>query len=213
MILSKEKVNWQIGATPLVLKNIKEEELSITIYDRDITYIKSEIHDLLQQKINLKINGDIDSILNQVREELNKFQSVHIINDIKELLEHFKQISKINSFRLTLATVDKNMCRRFHTDMNDLRMLCTYSGPGTLWLTEQNTDRMALNNIGNNESIVINKNDIKQVNTGSVVILKGALYPGGNAKAAVHRSPNIEESKQKRLFLRIDTNEFLNFQI
>lgn len=213
MILSKEKVNWQIGATPLVLQNIQKEELSITIYDRHITYMNIEIHDLLQQKINLKINGDIDSILNQVREELNKFQSVQIINDIKELLKHFKQISKINSFRLTLATVDTNMCRRFHTDMNDLRMLCTYSGPGTLWLTEKNTDRMALNNIGNNEAIVINKNDIKQVNTGSVVILKGALYPGGNTKAAVHRSPNIEENKQKRLFLRIDTNEFLNFPI
>ena len=120
----------------------------------------------------------IDSILNQVREELNKFQSVQIINDIKELIEHFKRISNSNNFRLTLAAIDNNMCRRFHTDMNDLRMICTYSGPGTLWLTENNTNRMPLNNTGNNDSIVINENKIKQLSTGSVAILKGALYPG-----------------------------------
>lgn len=213
MIVAKENINWQIGVTPLILENIQEEVLNISIYDRDISHMKREIKELLQQEINLKINGDIYSILNQLNVAINQNQYGHIINDIKELIEHFKRISNSNNFRLTLAAIDNNMCRRFHTDMNDLRMICTYSGPGTLWLTENNTNRMPLNNTGNNDSIVINENKIKQLSTGSVAILKGALYLGERTKAAVHRSPNIEESKQVRLFLRIDTNDFLNFQI
>ena len=103
------------------------------------------------------------------------------------------------------------MCRRFHTDLNYIRMLCTYSGPGTMWLSENNLNRKALDDLDENDSIVINQNDIKQVDTGSVVILKGALYPREGTKAAVHRSPNIEESQQKRLLLRIDTDELFNF--
>ena len=44
---------------------------------------------------------------------------------------------------------------------------------------------------------------------GDIVILKGALYP--ESKAIIHRSPTIEETGKKRLLLRIDTNESVNF--
>ena len=103
------------------------------------------------------------------------------------------------------------MCRRFHTDLNYIRMLCTYSGPGTLWLSENNLNREALNDLESNNSIVVNNDLINQVRTGSVAILKGGLYPRKGTKAIVHRSPNIQESQQKRLLLRIDTDELFNF--
>ena len=95
--------------------------------------------------------------------------------------------------------------------MNDLRMLCTYSGPGTLWLKEDNIDREALHASTDNEPIALDERMIQQVRTGDLVILKGAIYPKEGTKAAVHRSPAIEESGERRLLLRIDTNEFLNF--
>jgi hypothetical protein len=96
--------------------------------------------------------------------------------------------------------------------MNDLRMLCTYSGPGTLWLSENNINRNALNSCGDNECIVLDESKIQQAKTGAVVILKGAIYPEEGTKAIVHRSPTIEDYGEKRLLLRIDTNAFLNFQ-
>ncbi|MGK0427956.1 MAG: hypothetical protein ACJAUR_002072 [Ulvibacter sp.] len=43
-------------------------------------------------------------------------------------------------------------------------------------------------------------------------MLKGAIYLSEGTKAVVHRSPTIEESVETRLLLRIDTNEFLNFE-
>jgi hypothetical protein len=134
------------------------------------------------------------------------------LKDIEHLLYIFTQITKANSFRLLLTTVNTNMCRRFHTDINDLRMLCTYSGPGTLWLTEDNINRKVLDTCGDNECIVLDESKVQQAPTGAVVILKGSIYPQEGAKAIIHRSPTIEESGQKRLLLRIDTNEFLNFE-
>ena len=83
-------------------------------------------------------------------------------------------------------------------DLNYIRMLCTYSGPGTMWLSENNLNRKELDNLNENDSIVINQNDIKQVDTGSVVILKGALLRKGT-KAAVHRSPNIGRKSTKKI--------------
>jgi len=137
---------------------------------------------------------------------IERDQHSTIVNDIQNLLHLFKEISNTKRFRLLLATIKTNMCTKFHTDINNLRMLCTYSGPGTLWLTEDNINRKALDAYEDNESIIIDKNSIEQTKTGSVVILKGAKYPKNATKAAVHRSPTIEESDEIRLLLRIDLN-------
>ena len=209
--LSKEKVNWEVGKFPKIFEKIHEEQINIAIYERNVNHLDNEIKKILTNELNFKATGNVDYILN----ELNKIPSVNdyklIIDDIRLLLNWFKKISDAKSFKILLAIVDNDMCKRFHSDLNYIRMLCTYSGPGTLWLSENNLNRKALDDLDENDSIVINQNDIKQVNTGSVVILKGALYPKKGVKAAVHRSPNIEESQQKRLLLRIDTDELFNF--
>ncbi len=99
------------------------------------------------------------------------------------------------------------MCRKFHTDINDLRLLCTYAGPGTLWVAEDENNR-------DYDEEHIGEVRIHQADTGDILILKGALYPKG--KPVVHGSPTIEETDGKRLcerlLLRLDTNSFLDFQ-
>ena len=210
MTMSKEKINWSIGRSSKILGKIHEEQINIAIYERDVNQLADEINKILYNDLNFKATGNIDSII----KELNKIHNVDdyklIIDDIIFLLNKFKEISEVKSFKLLLAIVDNDMCRRFHTDLNYIRMLCTYSGPGTLWLSENNLNREALDYLESNNSIVINNDLINQVSTGSVAILKGGLYPRKGTKAVVHRSPNIEESQQKRLLLRIDTDELFN---
>ena len=209
--LSKEKVNWGIGKSSKILEKIHEEHINIAIYERDVNHLADEINKILYNDLNFKATGNIDSII----KELNKIPNVDdyklIIDDIIFLLNQFKEISEVKSFKLLLAIVDNDMCRRFHTDLNYIRMLCTYIGPGTLWLSENNLNRAALDDLESNNSIVVNNDLINQVSTGSVAILKGGLYPRKGTKAIVHRSPNIQESQQKRLLLRIDTDELFNF--
>lgn len=203
--------NWETCTSPEVLNKIQDKDVNIAIFNREIGQLKNEIKHLLELNIEVRTSGDIDSILDSISQIIDPKDFGLIIQDIHELLKLFKNASEANSFRLLLATVNNNMCRRFHTDINDLRMLCTYDGPGTLWLTEDNIERNALNSRGDNECIVLDGSNIQQAKTGAVVILKGAMYPAKGTNAVVHRSPTIEESGETRLLLRIDTNEFLNF--
>ena len=202
--------NWAIGTTPQSLKRIHEDKINIAIYKRDTSAFVNEINHLLEQNITFKSSGDIDTILSAITEIINPKKHGFIIQDIKRLLYTFKEVTDVNNFRLLLATVNTNMCKKFHTDINTLRMLCTYSGAGTLWLTDDNINRKAL--ILNKENIAIQENEVRQVKTGNVAILKGGMYPD-TTNAVIHRSPTIEATSEKRLLLRIDMNESLNLWI
>lgn len=208
----KELENWVIGNCPTSLQKIHQKHINISIYDRDITHLSDEVKSLLARNAEIRISGDTNSILKQISSELNSNDFSLILNDIKGLLLQFEELSGAKSFRLLLSTVNTNMCSRFHTDMNDLRLLCTYSGPGTVWLSENNINRDALETYGDNETIVKDKSQINYAKTGAVVLLKGAVYPLKGTKAVVHRSPTIEETGMSRLLLRIDANDFLNFE-
>ena len=209
-VLEKTK-NWIIGLSPIILEDIHLEDVNIAIYEREIDDLSSEINSLVEQNVEFRASGNVKTIETEMKSKLGQSNCNRVIDDINELLLHFKKVTNTDSFRLLLTTVNTNMCRKFHTDINDLRMLCTYSGPGTLWLTEDNVNRKAMDvNGSTNESIVIDDTKVQQAKTGSVVLLKGAIYPQNNTNAIVHRSPTIEETGEKRLLLRTDTNTSLN---
>ena len=196
--------NWVEGTTPKVLEDIHQKQVNVSIYNRNIYHLEKEINTLLKNNITFDTKGTIDAILNELISQVKLEKSTLLVQDIHNLLQYFKDITKSKCFRLFLASVNTNMCRKFHMDFNVLRMLCTYSGPGTLWLSEDNLDRNALEAYGSNDCIVIDENLTKQAKTGSVMILKGAKYSKRSTRGAVHRSPTIEESSEQRLLLRID---------
>lgn len=212
MVTTARSDNWIIGTSLNGLGDIHQEGINISIWERGTAALAKEVHSLLERGVSFRSNGKMDDVLREL--ELNVLtEGYHLLfQDIKNLLLFFKTTTNASSFRILLTTVNKNMCRRYHTDINDIRLLCTYHGPGTLWLKEDNINRRALDTGGDNQSIVIDENDIQQVKTGSVVLLKGAIYPKQGTRAIVHRSPTIEESGETRLLLRIDTNDFLNFE-
>lgn len=191
------------------LKNIELEDYNIIVCNRDIKPLQKAVKTLIELGIQIRIEGSIQQILKQLTEE---FKTVNtdckaILNDIEVLLSQFKLVSKVDYFKLILSTINSNMCSKFHTDNNTLRLLCTYAGPGTLWLP-----KTAVKNVKNPNEVNWEdefSNEIQQAQIGEVVLLKGMLYPNGNA--VMHKSPSIEEAGNKRLLLRIDTHDFLNF--
>ncbi len=197
--------NSEIGTAPDILRRIHQKDTNIAIYKRDISALKREVQILLDNKIELRSSGSIDAIQRELRQALDSNGLNLITEDIIYLLRCFQEVAGASVFRLLLASVESNMCRKFHTDINALRMLCTYSGPGTLWLPDETTNSKVVQRQINNKDIKIGDNLIEQVETGHVVILKGALYPEGTP--IMHRSPSIEETGEKRLLLRIDLNE------
>ncbi|MEM6964653.1 MAG: DUF1826 domain-containing protein [Bacteroidota bacterium] len=201
--------NAVISDDSTILDDIHMTNKNIAIFQREIAPLKEGLDQASQQSIECKVSGTVEEIstaLNTYFANELPAQKV-LLEDILSLLALFQRVSKGDSFRFFLATIHNNMCRKFHTDINSLRLLCTYVGPGTIWLPEAAIDHKALR--AKASDIVLHKDLIQQAKTGDVVILKGALYP--EAEAIIHRSPTIEESGEKRLLLRIDMNESLNF--
>lgn len=193
------------------LQDIHIKTKNIAIYHRQIQSLKTALDRVTEQSIEFRASGKKEEIIAALDIYFTKNFPEHrvLLDDTLNLLSLFKKVSNSSSFRFLLATINTNMCRKFHTDINNLRMLCTYAGPGTLWLPEEAVNNKAYRIGGDDKDVVLDQNLIQQVDTGDVVILKGALYP--ESKAIIHRSPTIEETGKKRLLLRIDTNESVNF--
>ncbi len=112
--------------------------------------------------------------------------------------------------QLFFGKVQKDMCRRFHTDINTLRLLCTYHGPGTLWVRPDAIDHQKVAK-GTNEEMVKDPGGVFQADAGEVLLIKGALHEQSQYGAALHRSPAVQQSGESRLLLRIDTGGAFNF--
>ncbi len=198
--------NAAIGYDGEVLQDIHLPSKNIAIYRRTIETLKTELADMVVKNVEFRASGKAEEILFLLKEYFSSHftECFSLFDDISELLGLFEKTTQASSFRLVLTTVSTNMCSRFHTDINDLRMLCTYVGPGTLWLPDAFVNRKAHQAGKQNENIIPEEALIQQTQTGDVVILKGALYPEANP--VLHRSPTIEEKGEKRLLLRIDTN-------
>lgn len=202
--------NWRTGTLPQVLETIHDQGVNIAIYERDIRPLEAEINRLLGRGIAFTAYGSGAELLLQLAGLLGPETYPALLDDMARLVDHFERVTGSSHHQLMLKTVDTDMCRRFHTDINDLRMLCTYHGPGTLWLTNDNINAKALESRCEQAAIARDEALIRQASAGAVLLLKGALYPGENSRAVVHRSPGVEHNGQKRLLLRIDTENSVN---
>lgn len=202
--------NAAIGHHEDILNDIHTKSKNIAVYQRDITALSEKLKPLAKQHINCRASGTLKEILSTVDKYFDDHHLEYpgLFVDVSQLIALFEKVTKAATFRLLLATIDSNMCSRFHTDINNLRLLCTYVGPGTLWLPNQAVNYNAVKARGSNEEMVTDQQLIQKVNAGDVSILKGALYPDANP--VLHKSPSIENSGQKRLLLRIDTNDSAN---
>ena len=129
--------------------------------------------------------------------------------DIEFLVRRFGEVAGRTSARVHLETVDTDACRLFHVDVAALRMLVTYSGFGTQWVTNDNVRRDELTAQGRsfeaaNRAIVPRPAQIRSARPWWVMLQKGESYPGNAGNGVVHRSPPVEHAGERRLRLCIN---------
>lgn len=129
-----------------------------------------------------------------------------LARDITALIQTFAEVCDRKRVQVHLQILDDDECRLFHVDRNHLRLLCTYSGPGTEWLANDQVDRSALGQ-GDNRKI-LKYGQAHKVATGAVLLLKGERYPGNFGNGIVHRSPPVRLHGLRRLRLRLDLPDF-----
>jgi len=129
--------------------------------------------------------------------------------DLLMLIGLFRSLHPHRALRFCLEAVHTPDCRLFHTDRVGLRLICTYRGPGTQWLDEDNVNRGELGLRGRamavaNRAMVRDPARIHTMDTGWVAVMKGDAFPGNDGGGLVHRAYPCEPGTPARLRLRLD---------
>lgn len=98
-----------------------------------------------------------------------------------------------------VETLDRVSCPRFHVDRTRLRLLCTYRGPGTEWLPDEEVDRGALEGRQPNDRIQHGAQP-RALEPFWVGLFKGECFPGNAGRGQVHRSPAVPPDGLRVLF-------------
>ena len=120
------------------------------------------------------------------------------VADIAGLVARFAALAATRSVRLRLDVVTGDACRRWHRDCVPLRMICTYRGPGTLWVPPAlGAAALAKPDDDAPQALAFQASD--------VVLFKGCGWPGQwHGTGIVHRSPRIAGTGITRLVLVLD---------
>lgn len=123
--------------------------------------------------------------------------------DMTRLAALFMAVGSASAVSVRLERLEHNGCRLFHADNVQLRLLCSYVGPGTQWLDENVVDRRALGS-KSNARICRNRKRIRTLPRGAIGLFKGERWPHNAGRGIVHRSPPIAAKGQSRVLLCMD---------
>lgn len=124
-------------------------------------------------------------------------------SDVAMLATAFRAATGAKNLRIRVERVPNDGCRLFHVDRVKVRLVCTYRGAGTEWLTERNLVREGLRK-GSNDAMIRHWSMVRHLRPWAVALLKGELATGDADSGIVHRSPPVPTAFQSRLVVVID---------
>ena len=199
-----------VGNQPKVLRRILDPGVNLSLWQRPAQQEITRELSILQAPhmpdvrcctSPVSFDDDVNALLRQQHLDPMAFENWRI--DLRRLADVFFSLSEGRDVSMRLETKDGDGCRRFHVDHTHLRLLCTYRGPGTLWLTDAQVDRAAQENGEPNDKI-IRFGTPSYFETFWVGIMKGDAYPGNAGRGLVHRSPPIAGSGLSRVVFCLD---------
>ncbi|MEQ1489055.1 MAG: DUF1826 domain-containing protein [Terricaulis sp.] len=114
------------------------------------------------------------------------------LSDIARTAVRFAHLAGCSHVECRIESIQDDACRKFHRDNVSLRLLSTYVGPGTEFVSVHDADR-ALDMQG------LFSGKIMRAPTESVAIMRG-----GKEAGVVHRSPPIEDTELNRILFCLD---------
>ena len=132
-----------------------------------------------------------------------------LITDMAQWIEVYSALLEPSELGLRLASLERAMCPAFHTDYIGIRLVTTYSGSGTEFLSRKDINAEALGYPGRQQTLeesgLLKKQGVIQhVQPQAIALLKGDAWPGNKGNGIVHRSPDVESGK--RLVLTLDAH-------
>ncbi|MEE3003143.1 MAG: DUF1826 domain-containing protein [Pseudomonadota bacterium] len=113
------------------------------------------------------------------------------VEDMANICVLFSDITKTKEIIFWLSST--RVCKNFHIDKTDFRLLVTYSGAGTEWIS---TPMLHLENMEN-----LSKDTIYRLKTWNIALFNSCK------DGIVHRSPQVKENSWS-LLMRLDSSNF-----
>jgi hypothetical protein len=192
-----------VGSEPEAMTHIYESDVNAAIWEREAPQLSP---DALRRMGNVTLEACLtpDAVAPWVERMLPNAPPA-LREDVIQLADMYACLFEVSHLGLRLKTLDRPMCPRFHVDRVVCRLLTTYAGAGTEYLSNEEVDRRDLGKPVADPSalpVLTSGATVRQLPAGAVLLCKGESWPGNEGYGFVHRSP--DPGGQPRLMLSID---------
>jgi Protein of unknown function (DUF1826) len=197
------------GTSPIMLGEVRRPEVDVALWRREVPASLSTLRAWAAStnapSFDRVVTIDAEAIAAAVSRAPSSLRGA-LAADVAMLLGYFVAVAGTARCRLFFGTVRDDNCRKFHVDAVAVRMVTTYVGPGTEWLSEQAVNRAALARLiecpsDANAAIVCDPGGVRRAREGDVLMLKGSRDPNVGGKGAVHRSPPLREPEVRLVLI------------
>lgn len=197
---------------PEVLADIYQDDINIAVWQRTISPKLLQASEyILNLKSPFRFSASLapQDTFDHLYDALGANVEAELIStDVAEIVSMFCLLFELDQVGLRLTTLDRAMCPKFHVDRVPCRLVCTYNGIATEWLSHQDVDRRKLGagsqgKADDKSGLYQDLSDIHRLNCGDIALLKGEAWLGNEGGGLVHRSPGLSNEK-KRLLLTLD---------
>lgn len=131
-----------------------------------------------------------------------------LAEDLAAWVDVLAELTGSERIGVRFARVSTAMCPRLHVDRVTLRVVGTYVGAGTEYLSNDDVDRRWLGHAARGapdhlSGLLRPGGVIQAAQPGDIVLLKGEAWPDNAGGGAVHRSPAVTDSTP-RLVMTLD---------
>ncbi len=203
--------SWHASNSPMALSEIFSADTSVAIWQRQPKPVINRYFDQVFNQLGMGVRQVFS--LSSVREELLNLLpdgegKPEVVADIYLLCDMLTCLFNCDSVGLRLVPLDKAMCPKLHTDNIPVRLVNTYLGPGSQWLPNESSHIQAPASARSNikktaAGLYYNPDDIQQMRSFDVGLLKGSAWEGHENMAALHRSCQVPQG-EKRVLLTLD---------
>jgi hypothetical protein len=200
----------QVSSTQIeVLCEVLRDEVNLAVWQRQLTPSVSDFvsalsatGESLAYATQLELTTPDSSP--QLNGLANKYAGLSghadFIADVSGLVSAFACLFDVKRIGLRLRTLEKAMCPRFHVDHVPVRLITSYAGQGSQWLSEGAMERSRL---GDPAAEPSNEIEVEQAIEGHVLLAKGERWIGNEGGGLIHRSPH-QLPGERRLILTLD---------
>ncbi|MEL7462665.1 MAG: DUF1826 domain-containing protein [Pseudomonadota bacterium] len=135
-----------------------------------------------------QVRGAVDALLSAAGAPSGEGREM-FADDVAKIARAFAETAGAAYLRLRLQTVTNNACRKYHLDVVEQRLVCTYRGPGTQYGVAEGEE---------------DPREVFETPEGAPILLRGELWRGDAPSGLKHRSPPIEGTGVARLVLVLD---------